>query len=104
MLNQSSIINHQSSMTALLAGAALFAVAIAAASQENGVLDEHPSIQYATRSPTDPVATLNRALAGGSRTLHADGPTGYLRPLLDARRIGDEPQLLRLPTPRVQPA
>jgi len=81
-------------MIALLAGAAMFAVAVAAASQGNGVLDQHPSIQYAVRPTTDRIATLNRALADGSRTLHADGRTGYLRPLLDALGIGEESQLL----------
>jgi hypothetical protein len=84
----------------LLVSCAAFAVAAATAStsrgQEDwhGVLDQHPSIQYAARATTDRVAKLNQALADGSRTLQRDGRTGYLRAVLDALGVAEESQLL----------
>ncbi len=59
-----------------------------------GVLDEHPSIQYATRPTTDRVAKLNEALAHGGRSLRRDAQTGYLAPVLDALGVPVESQLL----------
>ena len=59
-----------------------------------GVLDEHPSIQYATRPTTDRVAKLNQALAQRGRSLERDSRTGYLRPVLDALGVPVESQLL----------
>ena len=59
-----------------------------------GVLDEHPSIQYATRATTDRVAKLNQALAQGGRSLRRDAQTGYLAPVLDALGVPVESQLL----------
>src|SRR5437763_5935363 len=96
MVNKSAISLQQSAMTALLAGAGLFAVAVVAASQEgwHGVLDQHPAIQYARRPPADRIAQLNQALADGSRTLQRDSRTGYLRSVLDALGVSDESQLL----------
>jgi hypothetical protein len=60
----------------------------------HGVLDQHPSIQYASRSTTDRVAELNRGLADGSRTLRRDSRTGYLRSVLDALGVPEQSQLL----------
>jgi hypothetical protein len=59
-----------------------------------GVLDEHPSIQYAVRPTTDRVAKLNQALTQGGRSLQRDPRTGYLRPVLEALGVPMESQLL----------
>jgi hypothetical protein len=59
-----------------------------------GVLDEHPSIQYATRPTTDPIARLNRTLTDGGKPLARDPRTGYLLPLLRALDIAPESQIL----------
>lgn len=59
----------------------------------HGVLDEHPSIQYASRPTTDRVAKLNGELAAG-RTLARESGVGYLRSVLAALRIPAESQLL----------
>jgi hypothetical protein len=59
-----------------------------------GVLDEHPSIQYATRPTTDRVAALRRSLETGARSLRRDDQTGYLRPVLDALGVPVASQLL----------
>lgn len=59
-----------------------------------GVLDEHPSIQYAIRPTTDRVAKLNRAFTQGGRSLQRDARTGYLLPVLDALGVPVESQLL----------
>src|SRR5829696_1367171 len=59
-----------------------------------GVLDEHPSIAYATTPPTDRVAKLGLALAEGGRSLPREPRTGYLRALLDALGLPVESQLL----------
>ncbi|HKB13631.1 MAG TPA: hypothetical protein VKD69_23350 [Vicinamibacterales bacterium] len=60
----------------------------------HGVLDQHPSIQYASRPAADRIARLNQSIAAGSRTLQRDGRTGYLRSLLDALGIAEQSQLL----------
>jgi hypothetical protein len=59
-----------------------------------GVLDEHPSIQYATRATTDRVAKLNDVLTHGRRSLRRDAQTGFLAPVLDALGVPVESQLL----------
>src|SRR5947209_10246764 len=59
-----------------------------------GVLDEHPSIQYAVRPTTDRVAKLNQALAQSGRSLQRDTRTGYLLPVLEALGVPVESQLL----------
>src|SRR5436190_23809469 len=69
-----------------------------------GVLDEHPSIQYAVRPTTDRVAALNLALAGGQRPLQRDGQTGYLRSVLEALGLPLESQLLVFSKTGVQSA
>jgi hypothetical protein len=86
----------------MLVGAAALGMAIATSAltsgqkQEGwaGVLDEHPSIQYATRLPTDRVTTLNQALARKERSLRRDPRTGYLLPVLEALGVPVESQLL----------
>src|SRR6185295_8215567 len=59
-----------------------------------GVLDEHPSIQYASRPTTDRVAKLNQALTEGRRSLQRDARTGYLLPILEVLGVPAESQLL----------
>ena len=59
-----------------------------------GVLDEHPSIQYAIRPTTDRVAKLSQALTQGGRSLQRDARTGYLLPVLEALGVPVESQLL----------
>ena len=59
-----------------------------------GVLDEHPSIQYAIRPTTDRVAKLNQALIDTGRSLQRDPRTGYLLPVLEALGVPVESQLL----------
>src|SRR5882757_10687142 len=59
-----------------------------------GVLDEHPSIQYAIRPTTDRVAKLNQALAQREQSLQRDTRTGYLLPVLEALGVPVESQLL----------
>jgi hypothetical protein len=47
----------------------------------------NPAIEYRRRPVTDPVNELNQRIAAGGVTLKAQGPTGYLRALLDALKI-----------------
>ena len=71
------------------------ALAFAQGSQPwGGVLDEHPSIQYAIRPTTDRVAALNRSLGESGLRFQRDPQTGFLRPVLDALGIPVESQLL----------
>ena len=85
------------------AGACVLAVAIAGSAPLSGqkadepwggVLDEHPSIAYASRPTTDRVAALNQALAAGSRSLRREPQSGYLASVLDALGVPVESQLL----------
>src|SRR5256885_475239 len=86
----------------LLSSAAMLYVAIAAGAVTSGqkpapmpgVMHEHPAIQYMSRPATDPVATLNRALSDGGRTLQRDDRTGYLRAVLTALDVPEGSQLL----------
>src|SRR5438067_13731613 len=64
----------------------------------DGVLDEHPSIQYATPPTTDRVSMLNRALARHERGLARDSQTGYLRAVPDALDVPPASQLPLFPT------
>ena len=59
-----------------------------------GVLDEHPTIQYANRPTRDRVSALNHAIVQGTRSLEFQERDGYLRPLLEALGIQVESQLL----------
>lgn len=54
----------------------------------------HPAIAYLETRPEDPVAQLNRRLAGGSVTLRQEPVSGYLRSLLEALDIPVESQML----------
>jgi hypothetical protein len=92
MVNKSAISLQRLAIVAI-------AVAIAAAtsaSQEDwhGVLHQHPAVGYIARPTTDRIATLNQALAGGSRSLRLDPRTGYLRSVLDALGLSIDSQLL----------
>jgi hypothetical protein len=86
----------------LAAGGAALGIAVAGSVMTSGqkpepsagVLDEHPSIQYAVRPTTDRVAKLGRALNHGERKLQRDTRTGYLLPVLDALGVPVESQLL----------
>ena len=86
----------------LLVNGAALAVAIGSGASTSGqkqegwagVLDEHPSIQYATRPTKDRVAKLNEALTQSGRSLQRDTRTGYLLPVLDALGVPVESQLL----------
>ena len=55
---------------------------------------EHPAIQYPTRPATGPVADLNHRLQEGQIHLQFNGPSGYLRSVLDALRVPVESQML----------
>jgi len=59
-----------------------------------GVLDEHPSIEYAKRPTTDRVSALARAIADGRVTLAYREPGGYLQSVLEALSVPADSQLL----------
>lgn len=82
----------------LFATAALVPV-VAARSQQTGgqfvgLLDEHPSIQYAQRPATDRVSALARALADGTVSLTHRDHGGYLQAVLEALRVPADSQML----------
>jgi hypothetical protein len=88
---------------ALFGAALTLAITIAArggtgqtlgAQKFDGVLDEHPAIQYATRPTMDRVARVNRSLADGRAPLLAEPRSRYLRAVLDALEVPVETQLL----------
>jgi hypothetical protein len=54
---------------------------------------EHPAIAYKTTATTDPVALLNARLEAGQVQLRDDGPSGYLRSILDALAVPVESQM-----------
>lgn len=86
----------------LVVGGAALGIAIATSTPTSGqrqeasagVLDEHPSIQYAVRPTTDRAAKLNQTLTAGRRSFPRDPQTGYLRPLLDALGVPVASQVL----------
>ena len=86
----------------LLPGAAVLGIVVACSASATGllqepwagVLDEHPSIQYAIRPTTDHVAKLNQELTERGRSLRRDARTGYLLPLLEALGVPVESQVL----------
>lgn len=59
-----------------------------------GVLDEHPSIQYADRPTRDRVSALASAIADGTVTLTHRENGGYLQSVLEALRVPADSQLL----------
>ena len=84
-------------MSAVALGIAVAGSALTSGQKQGGwagVLDEHPSIQYASRPTKDRVATLNQALAERERSLQRDARTGYLLPVLEALGVPVESQLL----------
>ena len=52
-----------------------------------------PAVAYATQSPQDPIAQLNKKLADGSLMLTSEPNSGYLRAALSALQIPVESQL-----------
>src|SRR5688500_12025644 len=54
---------------------------------------DHPAIAYRLAPRTDPVAQLNERLLAGTARLAFDGPSGYLRSLLNALDIPLESQM-----------
>ena len=67
-----------------------------------GLLDEHPAIEYATRTTHDRVVALNRALDTGQASLAFDAQTGYLPSVLRALQVPVESQMLVLSRTGVQ--
>lgn len=55
---------------------------------------DHPAIAYRIAPRTDPVARLTERLLAGTATLAFDGPSGYLRSLLNALDIPVESQIV----------
>ena len=74
-------------------------VAASAAQFATGIFEpdpvelDHPAISYRIAPRTDPVAQLNARLLAGTATLAFDGPSGYLRSLLNALDIPVESQM-----------
>jgi hypothetical protein len=58
------------------------------------LLRNHPAIGYASTPTRDAISELNRKVVSGELTLEADGPSGYLRSVLDALDIPVESQIL----------
>ena len=54
---------------------------------------DHQAIRYYAAESEDPVAILNKNLKSGAAKLKFDGPSGYLRSVLDALHIPVESQL-----------
>jgi hypothetical protein len=55
---------------------------------------DHSAIAYRSTPAGDPAGQLNLALQTGSAQLTADGPSGYLRSLLDALKVPVESQVV----------
>jgi len=55
---------------------------------------DHPAIEYSTRPTNDPVAKLNQRIEANEARLSFDGPSGYLRAVLEALDIPVESQTL----------
>lgn len=55
---------------------------------------DHPAIQYSTRPTRDVVASLNRKIQQGDIRLRFEGPSGFLRSVLEALQIPVESQLV----------
>jgi hypothetical protein len=55
---------------------------------------KHPAIGYYTRPTRDAVSDLTRRIEEGTLRLDFDDTSGYLRPVLDALRVGIESQML----------
>ena len=55
---------------------------------------DHPAIRYHATQTADPVARLIQRLQSGQARLQQDGPSGYLRSVLDALHISVDSQIL----------
>ena len=55
---------------------------------------DHPAIEYSTRAPSDAVARLNQKIEEDQARLSFEGPSGYLRSVLDALGVSVESQTL----------
>lgn len=55
---------------------------------------EHPAIAYAARQTTNMVDALNTRVQAGQVTLPYDNATGYLKPVLDALKVGIDSQIV----------
>jgi hypothetical protein len=64
----------------------------------------HPAIHYESPSRTDPVAELSRKMQEGIVRLTFDGPSGYLRSVLDALDVPIESQIAVFARDSVQAA
>lgn len=72
------------------------------------LLRNHPAIKYESTPTTDAVAELNRKLQSGAMRLEADGPSGYLKAVLQALDVPVESQMLvfsktSFQAPRINP-
>jgi len=87
---------HSHTSTALAAMLATSALASVSGTQLTDTFTrwlDHPAIHYRSTEPTDPVAQLSRRLQDGSVQLKTDGPSGYLRSVLDALDVPVESQI-----------
>ncbi|HEY1335966.1 MAG TPA: hypothetical protein VGF59_00585 [Bryobacteraceae bacterium] len=76
---------------------ALLAAGILSGADLSGIFvggTDHPAIRYVSPEVHDPVAELNQKLYSGSFKLKFDGPSGFLRSVLDALDIPAESQML----------
>lgn len=55
---------------------------------------DHPAIRYHSATTADPVAHLIQRMQSGEVRLHDDGPSGYLRSVLDELQISVDSQML----------
>jgi hypothetical protein len=55
---------------------------------------DHPAIRYHETNTSDPVARLIEDVAGGRVQLRRNGPSGYLRSVLDALHISVDSQIM----------
>ena len=99
---------------ALLAGIWLAAIAAAQQPSSSGydpdsVELDHPAIAYRQAPRTDAAAELNRRLMAGTSALKFEGPSGYLRSLLELLDIAVDSQMAvysktSLQTPIISPS
>jgi hypothetical protein len=95
----------------ILVALTLWVCAVAAAAgqlQHPSLLRNHPAIKYGTTAGRDPIAELNGRLERGEVQLRADGPSGYLRSVLEALNVPVESQMLvfsktSFQAPRINP-
>jgi hypothetical protein len=78
---------------ALLLGSVIAAIPAAGLNDRLGPSVNHPAIQYWAGTLTDPASVLNTKLQSGDARLQFEGPTGYLRSLLDALHVPIESQI-----------